>query len=208
VSDVRDGAGEASGKLGGQADAFGRLVRVEEQNSSGTLAETARYNYDVMGHMTTVQMGAQNVPPQPADPGFESGTSGWLAWGNPNVSVGAPSVGGSNSLQLTGPVGHGMYQVLGGVTPGQTYVVSAWVQVAGYATAALLVNDANSQNFASGYVQNTFGMWQRVSVSYTATSTAHLAILLQFGAGSGRLGRQFQAPGSGSFPGPPRRDNA
>jgi YD repeat-containing protein len=166
--------------------AVSALVRVEEGSTTVALHETARYTYDVAGHMTQAKMGASAVP-QVADSGFESGIGGWLPWGSPSYTVGAPAVSGANSLQLTGPVGHGMYQVLGGVTPGQTYVVTAWMQVAGSATGALLVNDANSQNFATAFVPNTFGQWRQVTVTYTATSTAHLAILLQFGAGSGTV---------------------
>ena len=38
-------------------DASGLLIRVDEPDTSGTLTETARYAYDVMGRTTTVQMG-------------------------------------------------------------------------------------------------------------------------------------------------------
>jgi len=38
-------------------DGFGRLMRVDELNSSSTLVETARYTYDELNHMTKVQMG-------------------------------------------------------------------------------------------------------------------------------------------------------
>jgi RHS repeat-associated protein len=168
-------------------DAFGNLLRVEEPDANATLQETARYSYDAVGHMTQVQMGASIVPPQPANPSFESNTSGWSNWGNLSPYVGAPSVSGANSLQLTGPVGTGMYQIVSGLTPGQTYVVSAWVQVTGSAIAALLVNDTSSQNFAGAYAWATYGAWEQISVAYTATSTARLTILLQFGSGAGTI---------------------
>jgi RHS repeat-associated protein len=41
-------------------DAFGRLLRVDEQNAGGTLVETARYTYDTMGRLLTVRMGKIN----------------------------------------------------------------------------------------------------------------------------------------------------
>ncbi len=51
---VTDPAGKTKRYL---YDTLGFLRRVEEPNASGTLIETARYYYDVMGRLTTVYMG-------------------------------------------------------------------------------------------------------------------------------------------------------
>lgn len=117
------------------------------------------------------------------DPSFEGSTTPWRAGGGPTPTLALSSIrafSGSKSLLITwgtGLVGiPGAYYLLT-TTPGLTYTVSAYVWVPSGSIAV---------NFGSGFVTSgpstLNDQWQRLNLTFTATSVTELLALAPFGS--------------------------
>jgi hypothetical protein len=129
------------------------------------------------------------IVPDVANDSFESGNySSWTDWNGSNVSV-TTSIAhsGSYSLMVTGPNNTGAFQDIGGLTPGQQYVVSAWVDVTAGAMAELYLDDTVSPSTTQIASQGQTDGWQFISLPFTADSTGKLRIHLWFAGTSGTI---------------------
>lgn len=155
-------------------------------------ASTAAYKTVIAGASQTVDHQVTlTLPPTSGlsrvnlctDPSFEGATTPWLAGGGPLPALLLSSTrafSGSKSLRITwgtGLVGiPGAYYRLT-TTPGLTYTASAYVWVP---TGSIAVN------FGSGSVTSgpstLNDQWQRLNLTFTATSTTELLALAPFGS--------------------------
>jgi RHS repeat-associated protein len=143
-------------------------------NASNQIVNSG-YSYDANGNLTSLPAQVQ-IPV--SNPGFESGNvSAWTVWGSATASaVTTVFHSGLYSLSLSGPTtGAGVYQDITGLAPGQQYVASVWVQVAsGFAQLYLDDTTGNPVTVSS----STTGLWQYLSLAYTADSTGAIRIHL------------------------------
>ncbi len=125
------------------------------------------------------------------DPGFENGTTGWVAgfWGCNSSITTLQFHSGGNSLAQTGSVTGGSYQDLGGLISGGTYTVSVWVRADSGTTAQMMLwlHDTAGNDTVQSSLFTPGTAWQRVSLTFTADSTNALRIHLYYGAGSGTI---------------------
>lgn len=120
--------------------------------------------------------------------GFETDTTGWIAAGGA-VTLSrstAQAYTGVASLRVDWPTSSGLYgpncQVTG-LQIGSTYTFSAWVYVQSGPAVVQLVAAV-----AFGGTTSATGVWQQLSMTFTATSTSHA---LQFVTGSATTAGQF-----------------
>ena len=133
------------------------------------------YTYDAKGNLTTQPKAAQAPV---TNPGFESGSvSPWTVLGGATATVESGVVHSRTySLSVSGPsTGAGVYQDITGLTPGQEYVASAWVQVTSGAQGLLYLDDTTGNPLGSSL---TTGVWQYLSLAYTVDSTGAIRIHL------------------------------
>jgi hypothetical protein len=125
------------------------------------------------------------------DPGFENGTTGWVAgfWGCNSSITTLQAHSGGNSLAQTGSVTGGSYQDLGGLISGGTYTVSVWVRADSGSTAQMMLwlHDTMNNDTVQSSLFTPGTTWQRVSLTFTADSTNAVRIHLYYGAGSGTI---------------------
>ena len=102
---------------------------------------------------------------------FKNGTSQWSSWGSPTISTKSDnghSYGKSLVLTTTG-TNQGVQQTVSDLCSGKTYTLSAYV----YTWAA---NDCGIQIYCGGNYYSskvpTAGTWQRISLTFKATSTS------------------------------------
>lgn len=132
----------------------------------------------------TVASAAPLPPPPPrwanmlANPGFESGMTGWVNWGNALV-LQAGGMSGSNGLRV-GTAAGGAAQDVSGIVPGGEYQVSARVRLTLPAEVAYLgINmlDASGNVVAQRAVEFGDTMFQTASVQLTAPAAAVKAVV-------------------------------
>lgn len=123
----------------------------------------------------------------PVNGGFETGSlAPWdsVTSGSGSVAIGSIAHSGSYGVTETATTGQDIaYQDVFGFTPGQIYIVSAWVSATGANTAALAIQDT----LGNGFVENTVTAstsWQQVSQAFVADNTAAMRIHLYAMAGS------------------------
>ena len=157
------------------ADATGNLgIHLERQSGLGTLS------WDDV-----------RVEPAPPNGDFEAGSlSGWTVWSpdpgfSPTTSQQGPHGGRFSLAEATPGI---VYQGIGGLTPGRSYLVSAWVTASAGANAPakLFVHNTEGPN-ASRTIVTPTSKWQRLSLLYTADATGNLGIHLQRQSGLGTL---------------------
>jgi YD repeat-containing protein len=118
------------------------------------------------------------------DPGFENGTTGWVAgfWGCNSSITTLQAHSGGNSLAQTGSVTGGSYQDLGGLISGGTYTVSVWVRADSGSTAQMMLwlHDTMNNDTVQSSLFTPGTAWQRVSLTFTADSTNAVRIHLYY----------------------------
>lgn len=110
--------------------------------------------------------------------GFEAGSlTGWTA--TSGIAVGSTAHSGSYGLTMPPNSAYEVaYQDVSGLTPGETYLLTAWVE--GSAINAL-VNLAVDDTQGHGYVSTFFVVgagWQKISIPYTVSSTGTARLYL------------------------------
>ncbi len=118
------------------------------------------------------------TPVPPANPGFESAVlSPWI------VSQGSPLIGTtahSGKYGLTMPSGNTtaiVGQTIGGLVPGDAYVVSAWVEASAASTAAAELEVGGAGGIL-GTPVSVSTSWQQVSQTYTVGADGSITIYL------------------------------
>jgi glucuronoarabinoxylan endo-1,4-beta-xylanase len=120
------------------------------------------------------------------NPGFESGTTGWSAFGGSFITVSSSPSPHSGSLSgraysRTATWNGILQSVLGKMTVGQTYTVSGWVRTASPSADIHLTfakTDSNGTTYAwgaTGTANNT--SWIYISGSYTLTANGTITAL-------------------------------
>ena len=120
--------------------------------------------------------------------GFEMSVtlSPWQAFGGTNAAVSNTAHSGSYSISMSNG-GGGVVQTISNLTPGQQYVTSAWANVAAGNVAEIWVDDSASAATAQLATQGvTNGMWQLISLPFTADSTGKMNIHL-VSVGNGQI---------------------
>ena len=136
------------------------------------------------------EAGAAVFDLSPFNGGFETGTVGpWASFGGVSAAVTtATSYAGAYSLVESGG-GGGVYQDVGGLTPGQFYRVTARARSSGGSgTAALWVHDTTGSNAViDGFRTPSSTSWDEFAVNYQADLTGTLRVHLLFSGGSGNV---------------------
>jgi hypothetical protein len=132
------------------------------------------------------------TPVPPVNPGFETGTIGpWLQSGPGSQTIAAVAArSGSYGLVQTPSASPfvAAYQAIYGLTPGQPYVVSAWIKAAAASTVACNLeayNPVGGSNLVDTAIVPSATAWQQVSVTYTAPANGALQIVMYADWGSG-----------------------
>lgn len=153
------------------------------------------YNYDLSnthGLITVV------------NPGFESGSTGWVLGDGGAISFITSSQfhSGSHSLAQDGHTSGGSYQNISGLIPGNKYKVSVWVKfvadgVLPLSKTKLIVHDTIGGSLVSTdllalapdtiVAGNPGTDWSQLSIIFTAGSNGLMRIYLYFGAGGGTI---------------------
>ena len=120
--------------------------------------------------------------------GFETGSvSPWQISSGSNAAVVKSTVhSGSYALSMSSPANSGVIQTVSGLTAGQQYVVSAWVDLSPGNTALLIVDDSASSSTAQTVSQGQTSGWQLISVPFTADSTGAMNVHL-WSSGTGAI---------------------
>jgi len=116
----------------------------------------------------------------PVNGGFESGVlkPSWSTFvpsggtGSISVSAGAARSGSFGLIEGSNSNGETAYQTVNALTPGQSYLASAWVKLgSGTAgTAYLYVDDTTGANACASAIVAPLAEWQQISCVYTATN--------------------------------------
>ena len=164
--------------------AWGQISQSFTVGSNGILRV---HLYENAGPETTYWDDVSVIPLPPVNAGFESGQLSPWQTGNGTVStVGTVAHSGTYGLtQSAGNAAQVTFQDVYGLTPGQTYLVSAWVLSS--ATTNSTVTLAVHDTLGHGWVSNTITpttTWQPVSQAYTADSTGALRIHLYTNPGT------------------------
>lgn len=121
--------------------------------------------------------GANLIP----DSGFESGTSAYL-WGGSTVEGASPNTGAfAAALREDSQWGGGYERTITGLTPGATYIFSAYVKTVG-GRAAIGVKDHGSGQVTESFQSTTY---QQVEVAFTMGDRATSATCFVFNAPGG-----------------------
>jgi hypothetical protein len=120
------------------------------------------------------------------NPGLEYVLTGWAGAGTPAPTVAVSTArahSGTHSLLITWAAGSSFipnaYTALA-TTPGTHYTVSGWVYVpAGNPTVEVAVSGVGLAGF--GATSSVNDMWQRLSVTFTATSSTHNVLFIAGG---------------------------
>ena len=120
------------------------------------------------------------------NPGFESGTTGWFAFGGGSLSAPTtlPHTGTLSALmQNRTQTYQGVAQSFAGVmTPGVTYTISAWVRLVSGGNQPVMLTIQKSDGSGTGYMQvaaatATSTGWTQLIGSYTLTVSGTLTNL-------------------------------
>jgi hypothetical protein len=134
--------------------------------------------YDLGGPETVYWDDVAVVPVPPVNAGFESGSiAPWQGWG---IAIGRIAHSGTYGVTESATNSNDVaFQDVYGVTPGQTYVVSAWVLSSSSSSGQVQLMAHDTQG--GGVVANTITpgtSWQQISVSFTADATTAMRIHL------------------------------
>ncbi len=124
------------------------------------------------------------------DAGFEDATLGaWALSGTHAVSTAFVHSGAQSLVSSPGGSFIYAYQAVGGLTPGKTYKLSAWVYIPSGSSAQgfLQAHDGTGANSVTGPAGGTVGAWQQMSIYYTANSTGNIGINVSRTTASGLL---------------------
>jgi hypothetical protein len=136
------------------------------------------------GSTTTYWDDVSVTPALPLNGGFETGlVSPWQGWG---IALGTTPHSGSYGLTENPTSSNDVaFQDLYGLTPGQTYLISAWVASSSTSTGTVSIAVHDTQG--NGLVQNIITpatSWQQFSQVYTVSANGAMRIHLYENAGS------------------------
>ncbi len=146
-----------------------------------------------LGSFSTYWDDVALTPIPPADGGFESGSfsQSWLPYvsqgavGDVNLSALAAHSGNYGLVQGPTSGEQAVYQTVYGLTPGQSYVISAWVKLGSGTAGSIFIyaNDTVYANACNTPLTTPTQVWQQISCTYTATNSQ--AVLLELVQASG-----------------------
>ena len=122
--------------------------------------------------------------------GFESGTlPPWMAFGGGAAAVtGGAARSGSFGLEVSGGSGLSVFRDVAGLTPGQTYEVTAHVRSSpGSAAAFLWLHDTTGGNLSVFQPAPGAATYQPIKLQYRANATGAVRIHLDFVGGAGKV---------------------
>ena len=139
-----------------------------------------RIHLDFVGGAGTVEWDDISVMRKnTADYGFESGgLAPWVTFGGGAGAVtGAAARSGSFGLEVSGGSGLSVFTDLTGLTPGQTYEVTAYVRRSAASAAAFLwLHDTTGGNISVFLAAPGTGSFEQVTLNYTANATGAVRI--------------------------------
>jgi hypothetical protein len=187
-----------------------QLVSYAQSKGMQTMGSTAAYGYSddtltnnpnwaegehITGSRFTVNASKTALVPVNsfgglANPGFESGMTGWFSYNDPNMGIdGTVAHSGNASGYITNASGDSRFQQTLNVIPWRQYHARMWIKSAnfdGFSQIEVLDPSTGIQSFAIGIGQPSTLDWSAVDFTFNSRGSAQLSMM--FGVWGGSTG--------------------